>query len=152
MQRSSLAQFSIDFNAFKRAFRRKLKTFLPEEKGRLERLSKATVQAFVYDVYDPVEYIRTGNLKESIRAYHPDESNTKVLYIDSNPAVAPALLAGPSKGYAPYVAGEGPGIGFLAMSIPSEFPRQFHEGIFINVSSEVFHRFQTKIDKVLAMI
>ena len=147
-----VAEFSKKFSAFARAFRYKIKTFLPEEQGRLTRLSQATVQAFVYDVYEPVVYERTYNLKKSVKAHFPDESNTQELWIDSDPQIATAILSGPSKGYGPYVAGEGPGIGFLAWSLPSEFPRQFHEGIFLNVASDVFHRVEMKFDKVIAKL
>jgi len=149
---SSLSEFSRDFNAFKRNMVRTIRGFLPAEKGRLQRLARATVQTSVYDVYSPTVYERTGRLKKSIRAYLPDESNPLVLYIDSDPGVAPAKLGYIKDGYAQFVAGEGPGIGFLARTVPQLFPRPFHESIYRIVDAEVNHRFMEKIDRVIAKL
>jgi len=149
---SSLSEFSIRFSAFGRAMRRTMKEFLPLEKGRYERLAKATVQSVVYDAYTPVEYVRTGNLKKSMRAYLPDESNTKIMFIDSDPSIAPAKLPYISDGYPQFVAGEGPGIGFLTRTAPQVFPRAFHEAIYNNLSAEVPHRMMEKLDKVIAKL
>lgn len=132
--------------------RRHIKQFLPQEKGRYTRIAIATVDTSVYQAYTPIEYERTGNLKKSMRAYFPDEGNTQELHIDSDPAIATAILPGSSAGYGPYVAGEGPGIGFLARTAPQVFPREFHEQIFNNLSAEVPHRFMEKIDKIIAKL
>ena len=149
---SSLSEFSIRLSAFGRAMRRQIKTFLPQEQGRYQRIAVATVETSVYQAYTPIVYERTGNLKRSMRAHFPDEGNTQVMFIDSDPSVAPAILAGSSEGYGPYVAGEGPGIGFLALSAPQVFPREFHEQIFNNLSAEVPHRLMEKFDRIIAKL
>lgn len=147
-----LQTFSKRFSLMGRNLRRTVREFLPRERGRLERLAKATVQAKVYDVYSPTSYVRTFDFKDSIRAYLPDESNPLVLFIDSDPSVAPAKLNYIRDGYAQFIAGEGPGIGFLARTVPDAFPRAFHDAIYQNVTADIFHRFETKIDKVLAKL
>ncbi len=119
--------------------------------GRTTRLAQQVVQTQVYDVYSPRSYERTFNLKKSVRAHLPDENNTKVMFIDSDPNVAKAKLA--PGGYGKFVAGEGPGIGFLAYTVPSEFPRHFPEAIYQAVKSDLERRFQTEVvDKALAKL
>ena len=147
---SSLSEFSKRFSAFGREMRRTMKEFLPKEAGRYERIWKATVQATVYDVYTPVEYERTGNLKKSGRAYLPNESDTKTLFIDSDPGIAIAKMPYIKDGYAQFVAGEGPGIGFL--NTAQGFPREFPEAVYNILGAEVPNRLMEKLDKVIAKL
>jgi hypothetical protein len=150
-----LPVFAMQFSAFGRDLRRRSKEFLPRNQGRWTRLSQAVMQTTVYDVYSPVKYEHTGNLKESTIAYLPDPSNTKVMFIEpvwdargGAEATSPAKLG--TGGYGKYVAGEGPGIGFLARTVPSEFPRDFPEALFQAVEADALSRFQTEVvDKAL---
>ena len=147
---SSLSDFSKRFSAFGREMRRTIKEFLPKEAGRYERIWKATVQATVYDAYTPVEYERTGDLKKSGRAYLPNEGDTKTLFIDSDPGIAVAKMPYITDGYAQFVAGEGPGIGFL--NTAQGFPREFPEAIYNILSVEAPNRLMEKLDKVIAKL
>jgi len=125
--------------------------FLPRNQKRFERLSQQVVQLTVYDVYSPIKYDRTGDFKRSIHAYFPEKGNTKVMFIEPDPTVSKAKLN--PGGYGKYIAGEGPGIGFLAYTVPSEFPRDFPEAIHQAVEADALHRFQTEVvDKALAKL
>lgn len=147
----TLPEYSKRFTAFHRDLRRRSKEFLPRNKGRVTRLSQAVVQTTVYDVYVPVSYQRTFDLKKSMRAYLPDEGNTKVMFVDSDPDIAKAKLD--PGGYAKFVAGEGPGIGFLARTVPHLFPRDFPGAIYIAVRADLTKRFATEVvDKALAKL
>jgi hypothetical protein len=114
------------------------------------------MQTTVYDAYSPVEYERTFDLKKSTRAYLPDKSNTKVMFIEP---VWDAAIGGVTShakigggGYGKYVAGE-PSIGFLIHTVPSEFPRHFPDAIFQAVKTDVIPRFTTEVvDKALAKL
>ncbi len=146
-----LPVFAKQFSAFGRDLRRRSKNFLPRNAGRWTRLSQTIVQTDVYDVYSPSDYVRTGDFKRSVHAYLPDESNTRVMFIDSDPTIAKAKLA--PGGYGPYIAGEGPGIGFLQRTVPDQFPRDFPGAIFIAVKADAESRFQTEVvDKALAKL
>lgn len=147
----TLPIFVKSFTAFHRDLRRRVREFLPRNEGRLTRLSQAVVQTTVYNVYSPTQYERTGDLKRSMRAYLPDKGNTKVMFIDSDTDVAKAKFG--AGGYAKYVAGEGPGIGFLRRTVPSQFPRHFPEAIFQAVKTDVHGRFTTEVvDKALVKL
>jgi len=145
-----LPTFAKEFSAFARDVRRAIKEFLPREKGRFERLAKAVVQTSVYDVWSPTVYERTYDFKNSIRAYLPNESNPYELWIDSDPQVARAKLDYVKDGYAQFIAGEGPGIGFL--SNEWNFPRKFHVDIHRAVSADATKRFNARIDKAFAKL
>lgn len=146
-----LPVFAKQFSAFSRDLRRRVREFLPRNQGRLTRLSQAVMQTTVYDVYEPVSYQRTYDLKKGTRAYLPDPSNPMVMFIEPDPLVAKAKLD--PGGYPKYVAGEGPGIGFLARTVPSEFPREFPEAIYQAVQIDLFRRFETEVvDKALAKL
>jgi hypothetical protein len=146
--------FVKNFTAMHRDLRRRVREFLPRNQGRLTRLSQAVMQTTVYDVYTPVEYERTYALKKSTRAYIPDRSNPKVMFIepvwDASVGGVTSHAKFGSGGYGKYVAREGPGIGFLAHTVPSEFPRDFPEAIFQAVKADVHGRFTTEVvDKAL---
>jgi hypothetical protein len=151
----TLPELSEHFSAFTRDLKRRIREFLPRNAGRLTRLSQAVMQTTVYDVYDPKVYERTFRLKKSMRAHLPDQANTKVMYIESAwegyTFNAHAKLS--PGGYAKYVAGEGPGIGFLVRTVPSEFPRDFPGAIFMAVEADILPRFETEVvDKALAKL
>jgi hypothetical protein len=147
----TLPEFSRNFSAMGRDLRRRVKEFLPRNMGRTTRLAQQVVQVHVYDVYSPRSYERTYNFRKSVRAHLPDENNTKVMFIDSDPTIAKAKLV--PGGYGPFIAGEGPGIGFLASTVPSEFPRHFPEAIYLAVKSDLERRFETEVvDKALAKL
>lgn len=117
--------------------------FLKNQQPKLENLSKAVVKTTVYDVYEPQVYWRTWRMYESIRAHFPNPGDPFELWIDSDPDIAPAKRA--SFGYPVFVAGEGPGIGFLQTEYagqPSGFPREFHIHIWRAVSAELPARFE----------
>jgi len=118
-------------------------------------MAKETVRTTVYNAYSPKSYERTFRLLKSMRAYLPEPENPMVLFIDSDPSKdsgAPAKLNYIQDGYAQFVAGEGPGIGFLERTSADVFPRPFHDAIFQNVQNEIFHRFQDRIDKQLTKL
>ena len=151
----NLPVFALRFSGFYRDLRRRSKEFLPRHQKRFERLSQAAIQVSVYDVYSPVSYERTGDLKGSTHAYFPEKGNTKVMFIEpmfeGHTTVSRAKIG--SGGYGKYVAGEGPGIGFLARTVPSEFPRDFPEAVHQAVEADAIHRFQaTVVDKALTKL
>ena len=149
---ATLQEFSIKFSAFGRNLRKELKTFLPRERGRYLRIYQESIRTNVYDAYTPVSYERTYNLMKSARAYLPEENNPMVLFIDSDASVAPAKLAGTVGGYPQFVAGEGPGIGFLWRTVPDAFPREFTEPVFQIIQNEITYRLIDRVDKVIAKL
>jgi hypothetical protein len=116
--------------------------FLEKEKPRLEKHVQKKVEQSVYHTpFRPKVYIRTMKLLKSMRVYFPNASDKHTLFIDSNPNTARAIDN--SGGYARFVAGEGPGIGFLKPVYTGEngktrksyFPRRWHEAIINGNSS-----------------
>lgn len=148
----TMQQFSRRWSSFARGLRREVRTFLPRERGRLERIHKESIRTNVYNAYSPRSYERTFRLLKSARAYLPEPENPMVLFIDNDPDVAPAKLDYIRDGYPQFVAGEGPGIGFLARTSADVFPRAFHDATFQIIENEIFHRFQERIDKQLAKL
>jgi hypothetical protein len=130
---------------FRRSAKRVVKrseNFLKKEQANIQRHAREIVRATVYDVYEPVVYVRTNKLYESITAHFPNAGNPRELWVESDITVAPAKAA--EGGYAKFVAGEGPGIGFLRTEYgagesrrPSYFPRKFHEGM-VQLSSSIY--------------
>lgn len=128
--------------------------FLKREEPRIKKHVHEIVKTTVYDIYEPQEYKRTENLLKSMRTqlitpYH--------LLIDSDPDIAKNLSSGKNRGthYAPFVAGEGPGIGFLRPFYgvgenvrPSYFPRRFHEHIVI-MGSSIYKNLEQDLSKRL---
>ena len=137
-------------------FRFETKAFLKNEASRIEEHARQIVQTTVYDVYSPTVYIRTNHLKESMKTtmYHP-----WLLHLTSDPTIAETVWpkAGAYGGYGKYVAGEGPGIGFLSRNLAaSTFPRPFHYGI-TSLSSSIYNNLerdlrQRFIDRVVKFL
>lgn len=154
---TELAQFARRFDSFRRSVTSIGETFLPQEQPRIQKITEQTVQAVVYDVYEPTIYDRTYNLKRSMRTYFPNGGNPRELWVDSDPEIAKAKYA--EGGYPKFVAGEGPGIGFLKTSYgegdavrPSHFPREFHDAIYWILLKELPHRVEERIDKAIARL
>lgn len=125
--------------------------FLPNHQNQLELTSKNIVKRVVYGVpFVPLYYKRTYNTLASIFARVTQASPDKsIMFVDSDPAIVPALAA--AGGYAKFIAGEGNGvtaggvssggnkfgsgrykIGFLRTQYgtrKSYFPRRFHEAL-----------------------
>ncbi len=148
----TLQEFSKRFSAFGRGIRKEVRTFLPRERGRYERIYREAIRTSVYDASSPVSYVRTGGLLRSARAYLPEPSNPLLLFIDSNPSDVPAKLDYIRDGYAQFVAGEGPGIGFLERTVPDLFPKPFHDIAFQIIENEAHQRFAARIDKQIAKL
>ena len=135
--------------------------FLKKEKPRVEKHVQEIMKATVYDIYQPQEYKRTYNLMKSMRA---ELVNDYEMLIDSDPDIAKNPKS--DVHYAPFVAGEGPGIGFLKPFYgvgenirPSYFPRRFHEhivmmgsSVYSNLQADLSDRLGHRIDVILSRI
>jgi len=135
--------------------------FLKKEKPRVEKHVQEIMKATVYDIYQPQEYKRTYNLMKSMRA---ELVNDYEMLIDSDPDIAKNPKS--DVHYAPFVAGEGPGIGFLKPFYgvgenirPSHFPRRFHEhivmmgsSVYSNLERDLSDRLGHRIDVILNRI
>lgn len=133
--------------------------FLKQEKPRILKHVQEIVKTTVYEVYRPKYYMRTYDLYRSMRA--EVQTDPHEMLIDSDPEIAQAKTV--EGGYAKFVAGEGPGIGFLRPFYgvgenlrPSYFPRRFHEhivmmgsSIYSNLEVDLTKRLADKVDRIL---
>jgi len=133
--------------------------FLTKEQPRVLKHVQEIVRTTVYDIYEPLEYIRTDNLYKSMRA--TVQADPYEMLIDSNPEVAKNPKS--DVHYAPFVAGEGPGIGFLKPFYgvgenirPSYFPRKFHEhivmmasSVYSNLEADLTKKLTKRVDRIL---
>lgn len=101
--------------------------FLRSQRRKIKAHTREIVKRVVYDVYRPVKYVRTYALSRSVDVVIKDDP--LIADIIFNPDLAPAKTV--PGGYQKFVAGEGPGIGFLREKYPSGpgFPRAFHHGV-----------------------
>ena len=158
---SNLTSFRLAFLKAARELNYTTRDFLKKEKPRVKKHVLEIMKTTVYDVYQPQEYKRTYNLMNSMRAELVSDYE---MLIDSDPDVAKNPKSGVH--YAPFVAGEGPGIGFLKPFYgvgenirPSYFPRRFHEhivmmgsSIYSNLEADLSARLGHRIDVILSRI
>lgn len=107
-----------------RRLQKVINNFLRSERRKIKAHSRDIIITTVYNVYEPAKYRRTYALLESADVVINEDP--LVADIIFNPEVAPAKTA--IGGYPRFVAGEGPGIGFLRTHGPG-FARPFHHGI-----------------------
>jgi hypothetical protein len=130
------------------------RNFLPKRERRMLAHAKEVVKVTVYDVYDPTDYERTFRLMDSITVWTGRGGGAESFaLIYSNPATAPALHA--SGGYPKFVAGKGPGIGFLEPVYggaeaprPSYFPREFHNA-WETASTSIYRNLEADLSREL---
>lgn len=151
---SNMTPFRLGFLKAARELNYATRDFLKKERPRILKHAQEIVRTTVYDIYTPEEYVRTDNLYNSMRA---ELENPYQLLIDSDPDIAKNLSSGKHSGthYAPFVAGEGPGIGFLKPFYgvgenirPSYFPRKFHEHI-VMMSSSIYNNLEADLNAKL---
>lgn len=138
----TLASFSRRFRVFRRKVERTVDNFLPRNQKRTENLMKEVVRTTVYAVYTPARYDRTYDLLKSMRAIFPTEGNTREMHVISDPDIAAAKTV--SGGYGRFVAGEGPGIGFL--NTEQNFPRPFPDAAYPIIAADLFQRVVAQLD------
>lgn len=141
----NVGEVSKRISAAVRLSRRRSAEFLKAEVKPISRHVNEVVDTHVYRVYKPSVYIRSYRLKESMTVTAVGDYE---IVIDSDPAVAPAKSG--AGGYPKYVAGVGPGIGFMKRE--HSFPREFHKRIIDSPSKAYGYLIKTLTERYRIMV
>lgn len=132
--KSNIKQIASDFDRSVNALLSQHSNFLANQRSALQRHVNFIVDQYVYNIYRPRVYVRTGKFKRSMSVTIGNDGDSALIWSDAS--IAPALFA--EGGYGKFIAGEGGGsgygIGFLRTQYGegtddfrfSFFPRQFH--------------------------